>query len=865
MIQNFLVTKVLIPQVQLNVVSRPRLLAQLKEGQLPGRKFTLISAPAGYGKTTLVVEWLKGLKSRSAWVSIDETDNDPVRFFSYLVAALQQSGIKVGSSIIANLQLPQQIPLTSILSQLINELARLPEPLVLVLDDYHSIQTQAIHQQLSFILEHQPKNLHLVISTREDPPLPLGRLRASGQLTEIREIDLRFDHRECALFLQKAMGLELSDQEITALKRRTEGWIAGLQMAALSLHGRTDIPTFIQDFTGSNRFIMDYLTEEVLNRQPAETQTFLLTTSILERFSAPLCFEITGHPQSQALLETLEQANLFIIPLDQSRQWYRYHRMFAELLRHRLRSDNPTLEATLHNRSSRWFETQNLPVEAIQHALAAQDWGRTAALIGQIADSLLKKGEAVTLINWFQKFPSGFFLTQLNLGLAYAWALLLTGQFSSAEKLLAEFEIVAQPNTVLSGHVATAQAFAARAGGDNRRVIQKSKQALALLPESEINSRATLALNLGLVFWHEGQLQEALPSLFQAQELSLLAGNYYGDLTSQIFIARTKASQGALRQAEAMYLKILNSNSKNPAFTLAYYDLSALYYEWNLLERAWEYVEVGLELCLLAGNTEFQNSGHMLKAIYHQAQGNLSAAFSEIEICQSLSRDLNPTTQSRTHACHALITLGIPDLAQAKYWLDQMQEDVDPHPFYRFLGLTRARFLLAQGKQEKAREVLQALLAKANQSECGYGKIPIMAMLASISKERNAAVDLLAQTLLLSQTQGFIRSFVDLGEPLIPLLKETARKGHLPEYIGEILSAYRSQIHKSVPLVIELISKRELEILRLVAAGLSNREIASQLFISTGTAKTHVHNLCGKLGVRNRTEAAMRAKEIGLV
>lgn len=889
-----LATKFYYPPPRPGLVPRPRLRerldASLYQANSFTRKLTLVSAPAGYGKTTLIAEWLnqwnKGVRikdeiqpftsaqdrpsslilhtSKVAWLSLDEGDNDPARFLAYFIAALRGVDERLGETALSTLQSPQPPPAEIVLTMLINDIASVSIPIILVLDDYHTINIPPIHQQLTFLLDHLPPQIHLIILTREDPLLPVPRLRARGQVLEIRQDDLRFTAEETADFLKRVMGLSLSSDEIVALERCTEGWIAGLQLAALSMQGRSDISGFIQAFTGSSRFILDYLIDEVFERQSPDVKDFLLKTSILEQLSGPLCDAVAEKTASQELLEAMEQSNLFIVPLDQARIWFRYHRLFTELLRHRLRASDSNLEIELHRRASCWFEAEGLAGEAIQHALAAQDWDRMAQLIGEAADSLLKRGELVTLIGWCQQVPEEFTRSRPEFGMSYAWALLLLGRFDEAEDMLVYYDEIGKSSPVLSGQVASAQAYAARSRGDNRRAIEKSELALRLLPVSDVESRSILSLNLGLIYWHEGRLREAVPALNDTYELTIRTGNHYGNLTAQIFLARTLVSQGALRQAEERLRKTLQVGGQNPILVLAHYDLAGIYYEWNDLARAWEHLEQGLEICTRSGNVEFQNGGHMLKASLLMAQGDILDALAEVEITHALSQDYRPVTQARSKSCHAQVALAMGDIATAKQWADQITEDVDANSFYRFIGLTKARLLLAQGENEVARGLLEERLARAAQAGWGYATVAIHALQAQAAEKEDEALKILAEGLKLSQPEGFIRTYVEAGVGLIPLLQESARRGVMPEYVGRILSAYNARAISTLPLV-EPLSERELEVLRLMTAGLSNREIAAKLVISTGTVKTHVHNVCGKLGVRNRTEAATRAKELGLV
>lgn len=868
-LESLLSTKLFAPELRPDLVERNRLLEKLDSNLYPelgfSRKLTLIAAPAGYGKTTLACQWLGATEMPAAWLSLEEQDNDPVRFIRYLIAAIQSARPELGGEAQAMLEAPQRPSDDVVLTTLINDLSAMAEPLVLALDDYHVIQTPAIHKLMAFLLDHQPNSLHLMLLTREDPLLPIPQLRAGGNVLEIRQEDLRFAPHEIGEFLRQVKGLKLTPDDIGRLERRTEGWIAGLQLAALSMQQHDDLKGFVQAFTGSNRFILDYLMEEVFGSQPPEVREFLLSTSILDRLSGPLCDAVVKTTGSQDFLETLDQANLFIVPLDQSRSWYRYHRLFGELLRNRLRMTRRLNETSLHKAASLWFESEGHLAEAIHHALEAEDWGRSAILIGHAADELLKRGELVTLIGWFQKVPAELVQTHLDFGLSYAWALLLIGRFDQAEELLEHFETQAKTDQTLLGQVATAQAYAARGRGQNERVVEKSQQALELLPNSELTSRSTLALNLGLVYWHEGKLREALPILNEAREMAEQAHNHYADLTAQIFLARTMASQGALRQAEEKLQTTLERGEEIPILALLHFDLSCIYYEWNDLVKAWEHLDIGMDMCTRSGNVEFQNGGHLLKAQLFLAGGNTLGALSEVETSHALSRAFGPAAQARSKACHAQIALAMGDIETAEHWIDQMEEDVDAHSLYRFIGLAFPRLLLAKREHAQARDVLAERLAAAIQAGWGYAGIPIRALQALAAETDDEALEILEHALTLSQPDGYIRSYVDCGPGIAPLLREAAHRGLMPEYVGSILAGYDARREIPAQPLVEPLSERELEVLRLVTAGLSNREIAEKLVISIGTAKTHVHNICGKLGARNRTEAAMRAKDLNMV
>ena len=913
-------TKLSIPALRSSFVPRPRLIAKLNAGLEDG--LILISAPAGYGKTTLVTEWLEDLRfsisdfrlrdgnsqtddpqphsatpgggisaagNRVAWLSLDEADNDPRRFLAYLIAAIQPIRPGLGESIGALLRSPQPPPAEIILTALVNELAAVPAPILLVLDDYHVIHSLPIHQQITFLLEHQPSHMHLVLMTREDPLLPVARLRARGQVLEIRQEDLCFTLQEAANFLEHVMGLDLTSEDVAALEQRTEGWIVGLQLAALSMQGMGDPKDFIQAFAGSNRYVLDYLIEEVFKRQSAEVQDFLLKTSILDRLCEPLCDAVireqsAGNSQgqgnsmttedprrpssSQAILDHLDHANLFIIPLDQSRTWYRYHHLFSELLHLRMRASPAHDETSLHQRASQWYESQGLFQDAVEHSLSAQDWGNAARLIGLVNEDMLKRGEAVTLLGWFGRMPREVTCANPALCMGYAWAALLSSQFDIAGPLLECAEGMAESGPHFLGQVAAAQAFLARARRDNARAIEKSEQALALLPDTDMVTRGNIALNLGLAYWHEGGLVKAESMLMQAVDLSGKVGNQYAVLTAQVFLARVFASRGKLQQAFDLDEGLIKAGGQIPILCLAHYDLATIHLEWNNLQKAWEHFDKGSALSQSSGNLEFQQAGTLFRAILAHAEGEDGEVDAALAEADDKARDFPEVIRSRSAAFGVQAALRRNDLKMLTRWEPQVKAEVDSHSFYRFMGLTRPRLLLAQGKKEEAAEVLRAIYETASQHGWGYGMIVLRILQSLAARNTEEAMQFLSEALRTGKPEEFVRSFVDAGAQLIPLLQAAIQGGVEPEYAGRILSASGAVHHDEIQAqagLVEPLSKREIEVLRLVTAGLSNCEIARKLFISPGTAKTHIHNLCGKLGARNRTEAAMRAKEMGLV
>ena len=867
-------TKFNIPALRSGLVSRSRLLDRLDTGLLQDgkfeRKLTLVSAPAGYGKTTLVIEGIRRIGLPIAWLSLDEADNDPRRFITYLIAALQRVDDNVGRDTIAMLQSPQPPPDELILTALVNEISVVPQPILLVLDDYHAIHAPPIHQHIAFVLDHQPANLHLVVTTREDPLLPISRLRARGQVLEIRQHDLRFTEKETAEFLEHVMGITPTSDEIAALERRTEGWIVGLQLAALSMQGREDISAFIRAFTGSSRFILDYLIEEVFDCQSTEVKNFLLKTSILERLSGPLCDQVAEITNSQVLLERLEQANLFIVPLDQSRGWYRYHRLFAELLRHRLRVSDLD-ENELHKRASIWLENNDYPSEAIGHSLAARNWERAADLITTNSTAMLKQGEVLNVIGWFQALPEEMLLSNPKLCFEYCWPLLLATQYDRAAPLLERVEQAAKDMPAFLGEVFAAQAYLARGRGDNALMVEKSQRALALLPKSSIHSRGIVAVNLGLAYWHMGQMQEAEKVLAEALEAGQKTGNHYAALTALIFQGRVFAVRGKLYQAKEYFERAIQQGDDIPINALAHMDLAALHYEWNALDVSDEHLQKAIALCQRSQNDEFLVGSLMIQSRLRVAQDDLAGAENALEQAWELVRSgkIPVGTAGRMDAAQVRLLLAKGE-SPGEYG-QKLTETVDCHPFYRFLGVTKARVL----PDAHSRVYLDGLSKAAQANDWGYGLVTIRALQAVQAETHGEALEFLSEALQLAEDDNFIRSFVEAGEKLIPLLREAAARGILPDYVGRILAVMMELADitrtdaavsqsKGQSSLVEPLSERELEVLRLVMAGMSNREIAGQLFISPGTAKTHVHNLCGKLGVRNRTEAAMKAKELSL-
>jgi len=878
----FLTTKLHAPPARPGLVPRPHLTERLNRGLAgPGdsfvRRVTLICAPAGFGKTTLVTQWLSSAPRPFTWLSLDEGDNDPARFFTYLVAALQAVDATIGQGAQATLQARRQPPTEALLTDLINDIAATPAPLALVLDDYHVIQTLSIHQQLSFLVEHQPPSLHLVIISREDPPLPLARLRARGHTAEIRQDDLRFGADETDDLLRRVMKLQLSPTEVTALHRRTEGWIAGLQLAALSLRDRDDVREFVDSFTGSHRYILDYLIEEVFQRAPDSVRDFLLKTSILDRFTASLCDAVAERDDSREMLLSLEQANLFIVPLDESRQWYRYHRLFADLLNQQLRRAEPdALVPELHRRASRWYEAEGLPGDAVRHALAASDWERAAGLILQVEEAMLMRGEVVTLLGWLRALPDEALRRHPQLTMSYSWALILTGQLDEAESTLAAAERVAQAirdqdtQGALLADIAAAQAFIARTRGDDIRTIKLSQRALSLLPQENLSGRSIVALNLGIAHWSSGHLTEAERALREAEHAARRSRNDYARLTALGFLGTVQAAQGRLHEGAEWLREAIRVGGGSPPTALARDTLGALLYEWDDLEAAEKQLERGMELGARSGNVEIQIGGCRILARLRHARGDAEGALDALREAHKLARetDISPLMRARNAACHVQIALAHGDLPMAKRWAEHVTMDADVSRFYPLLGLTPARLLLAKNEKAAAADQLEAWHETAVAAGWQFGAIEVRALQALAAPTVAEALTFLADALALAEAEGYVRTFVDKGEPMERLLRQAGERGLAPDYVQRLLGAFKRPStpsrRGSQPLV-EPLSERELEVLQQLAAHKMNQEIAQMLIISVNTVKTHLKNIYGKLGVHSRQEAVTKASDLDLL
>jgi len=900
-----LMTKLYVPRGHPNLVPRPRLGELLTEGM--SRKLTLVHAPAGFGKTTLLSEWRMmqlGGEYPLAWVSLEEADNDPMRFLSYLVAALQSIEEDIGEVALLSLRSPRPSPVGSVLTGLINEIAATPRDFVLVLDDYHVIESQAIHDAVTFLLEHSPPQLHLVIASRTEPPLSLSRLRAGGQIIELRAADLRFTSEEAAAFLSDAMGLDLSAEDVAALVFRTEGWIAGLQLAALSMQRREDIADFVTAFTGDDRYVIDYLVEEVLHRQPERTRTFLLQTSILERLSGPLCDAITGHDDGQQMLESLEQANLFLISLDNRRRWYRYHHLFADMLRHRLRRTQPQRVPESHRRAAEWHENHGFVEDAIRHALAAGDIEWAARLVEQNTATVVMRSEGAKLMRWLEALPEELVRSRPRLSVAYAIAALFGGRLDAVEPLLRDAErslggssetssvkLIDSESVGWLADVPSCMAIIrgdlARMRGDAPRAIELSRQTLAHLPEDSTYLRSKAIWNLGISSWMRGDLMTAEQAFDELTTEERATSNAYLRLLAAYGLGRLRVVQGRLLEAEKAYRwalrpEIGKGKPQLPVAGWAYLGMGELLREWNDLDAATRYLMEGLELGKWVGAAGPLAITYTALARVKQAQGDAGGALEAIDTARESAQDFQVHDPLNPLAAHlARVQLAQGDVAAAVRWVRERSLGVDDELDYmrEIEHLVFARVLIAQDKPDEALRLLGRLLSAAHAAGRMGSVIEILvlqALLLQAEGHMARAVRILGDALILAEPEGYRRIFVDEGAPIAPLLHRVSSAGISPKYTGTLLTTLRqhaedpqmptqANISKDVRLLSEPLSERELEVLRLIALGLSNREIAQELFVTPGTAKRHVHNIYRKLGVRSRTQAIARARDLNLI
>ena len=895
---SLLVTKLFIPPPRPNAVTRTRLLARLNDDVQ--RKLTLISAPAGFGKTSLLSAWTIGGERATAWLTLDERDNEPVRFLSHVIAALQSVAPGIGAEVESALQGPQPPSTEVMLTALLNEISSIQGRIMLVLDDYHMADSEPVDRAVDFLLDHLPSQLHLVIATRQDPAISLSRLRTRGQMTELRASDLRFSTAEAADFLNQSMGLSLSEADVSALEERTEGWVAGLQLAALSLQGHQDVSGFIRAFAGDHRYIVDYLVDEVLRAQPEPFRMFLLQTSILERLSGRLCDAVTGHTDGAARLEMLERGNFFVVPLDDQRRWYRYHRLFADVLFARLLAEQSEQVAMLRTRASVWYEEQGLFADAIRHSLAAGDFPRVAGLVELAWPSIRQSRQESALQDWLTRLPDELIRARPVLGASYVWARLMRGDLEGVEVRLRDVERwldstnvgerseTSHPEMVivneaefrhLPGLIALMRAAQARMLGNVDDTMKHAGRVLDLTSEDDYLLRGSAAGLLGLAYWTLGDLAAAHRAYVDCMNAVLKAGHLSDAIGCAVAVSDLQMAQGRLRDALRTCEDGLQLVTEPGAPVLRgaadmHVGLGTLLRERNELDAATLHLQKCRDLGEHMGLPQTPYRWCAAMARIKEAQGDLNGALDLLDEAQRrYDGDFFPNIRPIA-AQKARLWVLQGRVNEALEWArDQGLSAQDELSYLReFEHVMLARALLADtsaGSLQDAMWLLDRLLqaAEAGKRIRSVIEILVLQSLAHFTQGDNSAAHVtLARALTLGEPEGYVRIFVDEGPAMEKLLEQAAKQGIAPDYVGLLRGAFgitKAPTPRQQNLI-EPLSERELDVLRLLGTELGGPEIANELMVSLNTMRSHTKNIYTKLGVNNRRAAVRRADELAL-
>jgi LuxR family transcriptional regulator, maltose regulon positive regulatory protein len=907
-----LASKLFTPLLRPSLVQRQGLMDNLMGG-LSG-KVTLVSAPAGFGKSTLVSEWVRNCGRPVAWLSLDKNDNDLSRFLTYLIAALQHIDENIGTDILAALSESQSPKFEILLARLINEIEAIPVKTILILDDYHLIDSKPVHDALNFLVEYLAPTMHLVVSGRADPPLPISRLRVQGQVNEIRIPELRFTKRETAIFLNDLMGFDLSSEDVVALEERTEGWIASLQLAALSMKGRDDWHEFIIAFSGSHRYVIDYLMDEVMSRQPENIGVFLRRTSILDRFCAPLCEAVvdTEMESNEEILSYLERSNLFLIRLDDHRKWYRYHHLFAEFLRQRLRQEEPEHIPDLYRRASQWYETEGMVDDAIRYALAGRDVEGATRLVDGIAAALVQRRECSKLKNLIKQLPSAQPHDYPMLCIWHAWALLFLGDLDTVEPVLriAESNRDKAPKVPINSYAAIVRACLANRMGEFHKAIYLIEQAFEFLTEASTDQysliyRGAAILWLGINHRALGDLDKARGFFFESASLNEEAGSIYGALAAVNQLADVAVIQGQLYHAVEIYQrgfqmaqKWMDDQGKGLRTLLAMSELhlgfGTLLYEINDLSGAAPHIRRAAELLELADDHGRFHACKML-AYLNQAHGNYESAYDLLDkACTIQNRRIvrrsNMTEEPSLEQLRILLSRSDPEMAHLVRDVARRIETLELRPDNEIDFSSQAdypheldysdlaRILVAQGQALEALPLLKRLMEAAhsmgrNGDEIRY--LVLTALAHHTLEDTPIALDFLSQALTQAEPQGYVRLFVDEGQPMAELLLAAVSQNIAPDYASKLLAAFPKDIHSTIQYdtgltvnkqsLVEPLSEREIEVLHLMAEGYKYQEIAERLVISINTVRHHNRNIFGKLNVNSRMEAIDRARQMHLL
>jgi LuxR family transcriptional regulator, maltose regulon positive regulatory protein len=899
---SLLITKLLVPAPAHTLLLRHRLFALLDEGTR--HPLTLVSAPAGFGKTSLLESWVQSRRSDSchvAWVSLDEGDDDVMRFWMYVLTALETCQPGVGQAALTLLLAPQAQAVDAVLTTLINHLSEATTSLVLILDDYHVIKEPVIHTTLNFLLEHQPSQLHLLLSTRSEPPLKLSRLRARGLLLEVYEEDLRCTREEARQFLGQVMDIRLQEDVLEQVMSRTEGWLVGLQLLGLSLRGRADSVDILEALTGNQRYIVDYLTEEVLRQQSPSTQKFLLCTSILDPLHGSLCDAVLEQTKSQEILEELERANVFVCSIDQQRRWFRYHALFAEVLHNHLQKaarqqieDYPI--TTLHRRASTWYEQHHLLSEAIDHALLSEDFEYAASLMNQAIRPTFTRGEISLLLRWFAALPNAVLRHHPHLLVYYARILLFNGQMEATTALLQDFgtsltehavQMSAEERRILMGEATAIRAVIAYMHNDVALTRELCQQALRDLPTNH-HLLGMVLLAQGSAFWLENEVQSAGEALTQACDVCRRTGNFYAMHVAMSYLGQVRGVQGQLSEAIRLYresLELATGQISEIAHSGLHVGLGVLLYERNELEEAQRHLRRGLALGRQEGNALVLIGGNLTLARLMHALGNQTQVQTLMQEAIQLAQQhaITWTWVTPVAASVARLRLLQGNLEAVAHWADEhLLADADTRRtplgsnyLHAVEEIILARIWLAQGKYTQALNLLTRLSQEA-EATGRMGHVLEILVLTALTYQAQGqtghALTVLTEALSLARPEGYIRRFVDEGEPMAALLsrvrEQQRRQGPTP-YLDTVLAAFPQEARAAKPHpqqgLLDPLSERELEVLRELAQGAPNQQIADRLVITVDTVKRHVSNILAKLEVSNRTQAVARARSLGLL
>jgi LuxR family maltose regulon positive regulatory protein len=888
-------TKLYVPRPRSTVVRRSRLTSLLDASE--AQKLALVTAPAGFGKTTLVAEWIAGGTTTAAWLSLDSTENDPRLFWTYVVRALRRAASTTDAHTLAELDAVPPSDVQDLVTALINEIAATDHDWILVLDDYHVIEEPAVHETLAFLVDHLPPRMRVVIASRSEPPLPLPRLRARGELTEIRVGDMRLTSEEATAFLTRVMAIDLAPGDLRMLEERTEGWIAGLKLAALSLKGRADAHAFVESFSGDNRHIADYLVHEALQSETDRVRQFLLATSILNRLSGRLCDAVTGQSGAQALLEDLERRNLFIVALDDRREWFRYHHLFADVLQRQSKAIDPDASRVTHRRASEWHEAEGNHDEAVRHAIASGDSERAADLLERRWPERDRSYESAVWLARVKALPSHTVAARPVLGVGYAWALLNSGELEAAELTLNEVEraMAADPSTFtvgdplryqsLSTELASARIYLAQSRGEIPGTLAQATQALDRMPAEDHAARATGIALVALAHWGRGHLEQAHSTFTNALSEMRIAGHESDALRGTFVLGDIRAAQGRLHQAADHYERGLDLARAPARFPHAEIDelhlgLSEVHREWNDLARARHHLDAISERDHTVAHRGNRQRWCIAMARIHEAQGEWKTALELLHEAEGQERR-DPLPRLRPiPALRARIHIAQGNLDAAMSWSKQAVVTADDELSYlrEFEHTTLARLLIAQRKSlgDRVLPFLERLRVAAQLGGRLGSVIELLVLQASTHQalaDQRASLAAVSEALTLGEPEGFLRVFLDEGAAMRDLLRTAVARGLGGVYARRVLTAFEAAAVPPAPraTVDEAkagappLTPRELEILRLIAAGLRNAEIAKHLSISDATVKRHIANTYGKLGVEHRTEALARAAQLKLL